>query len=68
MSIVYSADVVCDQCSQWTHGISGRDTPPGKLETFREADAPGWRKVGYGMHLCPTCVAARQQQEGGGDG
>lgn len=69
MSIVYSADVICDGCAQWTPGPTGRAKPPGKLEAFEEADTKGWLKVSYSSHLCPDCLAAaRQQQEGGGDG
>lgn len=59
MSITYSADVFCDKCVNWEHGLTG---PWGNVngKTARtQVQKQGWRRVyvnGRGYDLCPRCV------------
>jgi hypothetical protein len=61
MSITYSADVFCDKCGNWEHGLTG---PWGSVnsKTARiEVQKQGWRRVyinSRGYDLCPHCVKA----------
>ncbi len=60
MSIVYSADLFCDSCLLWEHGITQRDYPPTKTSA-RQANyerEPGWTYA-QGLDFCPVCSANR---------
>lgn len=64
MSITVTTDIVCDECGDWRHGVSGM------ASAAKAARAEVHRRYGFrridGKDLCAKCVAARSW--GGGSG
>ncbi len=59
MSVVFSADVFCDNCSDWVHGVTSR-TRGALVQKARDtARKAGWSyspgKTNY-RDLCPPCL------------
>lgn len=57
MSILYTADIVCDTCNNWTGGITG-DKPPTKASAFAARHNQSYRQLAKGKHICGKCVIA----------
>jgi hypothetical protein len=57
MSIVYTADVFCDDCATWTRGASDK-RPPLKWRTRCGIRRDGWIHS-VGKDYCPACATAR---------
>ncbi len=58
MSITYSADVFCDKCDNWIHGVTS-DKPTGMARpALKIAKDNGWsRDVNSTLvDLCPSCL------------
>jgi hypothetical protein len=64
VSFTITTDVFCDECSDWTSGVSGPHN--GKREAWRNAKSRGWAKR-RGKHLCPVCngIAHYKYADGG---
>lgn len=59
MSIVYSADVFCDGCTDWVHGGVQSDKPTGMARpALAVAKQHGWSRDTQGefVDLCPKCL------------
>lgn len=52
MSFTITTDVFCDNCSDWTSGVS--EGSPNRTKAWLVAKSRGWTKVD-GKHLCPLC-------------
>ena len=62
MTIVYTADVFCDECSVWVHGTTG-PTPPTKTAVRKIAAKQKWLRS-HGRDLCPKCAAQPNDTKG----
>lgn len=65
MSITYSADVFCDNCGDWTHGITSAK-PSGMVRPARkQAMSKGWSYDPKGdlKDLCPDCLEKYRRGE-----
>jgi hypothetical protein len=58
MSIVYTADVFCDVCGGWEHGVTGRRVRArdAREHVQKKLMGPKWKRV-KGQDLCPRCVS-----------
>lgn len=54
MSIVYTADVFCDECNQWTHGVTSSRPPTKESARLTAARSANWKHVN-GKDYCPVC-------------
>lgn len=58
MTVRYTADVFCDRCGNWTHGVTG-DKPTGLAgPALRAAKRAGWSRNVKSplLDLCPDCL------------
>lgn len=58
MTVSYSADVFCDRCGNWTHGVTSNHKARLATYALEEAKKQGWSrdvKSTY-LDLCPKCL------------
>lgn len=63
--IAYTADVFCDRCGDWTHGVTSNERKRQATEARDVAKLHGWshsRKSEF-PDLCPECLAIVRRGE-----
>ena len=63
--IRYTADVFCDNCGCWIHGIIGSKPSGLARPALAEAKRHGWSRDVKSIFtdLCPTCLKKHQRGE-----
>lgn len=64
MSMTITTDVFCDDCSDWTEGVSAIKIQA--KTALAIAKSRGWKRIREGnlvLDLCPACARKREQEE-----
>ena len=65
MSLIYSCDVVCDRCGNWTHGLTGLKPIGLGMPSLAIAKGQGWSRASKSLYtdLCPDCLTETRKEE-----
>lgn len=58
MTVRYTADVFCDNCGDWVHGVTSAKSVGIASAALKAAKAGGWSRdvKSAFMDLCPKCL------------
>ena len=66
MSIVYTADVFCNACGNWEHGVTQSTLLGIVMRSRKAATQQGWKVKAlnqrHSIDLCPTCAEAKKEK------
>ena len=59
MTVIYTADVFCDKCGDWTHGVTLDRNSGLARKAIVASKREGWSRHARSQYLdlCPKCLA-----------
>ena len=59
MTVIYTADVFCDKCGDWTHGVTQDRNSGLARKAVTVSKSEGWSRDARSQYLdlCPKCLA-----------